>query len=322
MIRAAMEIESEWTEVRVDAPQGWQELVGEALAFGPCTSVTFGTTSIAAKAPPDGHEAVRTFVGTHEDSPELRAELERRLAALADATGAEELRGLELRYKALPREDYATSWRKDWRPFRVESLVLLPPWQEAWPERAGDRVLRIEPGGSFGSGRHATTRTMLRVLGRRIRGGERVLDAGTGSGVLSVAAALLGAESALGFDLDPASRPSASALAADNDVADRCAFRIGDFSVLRPDDGPFDVVLANIYADILQAEAASLASRIAPGGWFAFSGCRVDHRDATVAAMERAGLSIDEERRRGRWVTFAGRPARRIRSAGASGPVP
>jgi len=307
MIRAAMETDSDWTEVRVDAPLGWHELVGETLAFGPCTSVTFGTTSIAATAPPEGHEAVRTFVGKHEDTPELRAELERRLGALAEATGADELRGLTVRYKALPREDYATSWRKDWRPFRVESLVLLPPWQETWPAKDGDRILRIEPGGSFGSGRHATTRTVLRVLGRRIRGGESVLDAGTGSGVLSVAATLLGADAALGFDLDPASRPSATALADQNGVAGSCEFRTGDFSVLRASDGPFDVVLANIYADILQAEAASLAARLAPGGWFAFSGCRVDHRDPTVAAMERAGLSVEEERRRGRWITFVGR---------------
>ncbi|MEM8709811.1 MAG: 50S ribosomal protein L11 methyltransferase [Planctomycetota bacterium] len=296
-----------WTEVRVDVPLGWQELVAECLSFGPCTTVALGTTSIAARQPSAEHEAVRTFVAASDDTPAFRQEIQARIDGLAESIQAPDLIGLQARFKRLPPEDYATSWRKDWKPFRVGRLVLLPPWWEGdAPPRSNDIRLTIEPGGSFGSGRHASTRTCLRVLDQRIEGGERVLDAGAGSGILSVAAALLGAANTLGFDIDPASRKSGDDLAGDNGVAERCEFRKGDFSALEASDGEFDVVLANIYADVLQAHAADLKSRLRPDGWFAFSGCRIDHRDATVARVDEVGLAVEEERRRGRWVTLVG----------------
>ena len=299
-------IERGWTEVRVDVPAGWHELVAEALAFGPCTTIALGTTSIAATQPRAGFEAVRTFVHAREDSESLRSGVQQRLDSLVAAVGDPELCDLRAQFKELPAEDYATSWRKSWKPFRVGRLVLLPPWRDEDPPRTSDIRLSIEPGGSFGSGRHATTRTCLRVLNRRITGRERVLDAGSGSGILSVAAVLLGAESAIGFDVDPAARPSGESLAGDNGAGSRCSFRHGDFSCLEANDTGFDVVLANIYADILQAEARQLASRLAAGGWFAFSGCRVDHQAPTESAIEAAGLRIEEVLRRGRWITFVG----------------
>lgn len=296
-----------WTEIRVDVPAGWQELVGEALSVGPCSTVVFGTTSVAATPAAEGCIAVRGFLPTADDTPALREELEGRLGELEAAVGDPELSGLAPSYRALPPEDYATSWRKDWKPFRVGRLVLLPPWCEDGPPRTSDIRLTIQPGGSFGSGRHATTRTCLRILDRRIRGGERVLDAGAGSGVLSVGAALLGAKSALGFDIDPASPTSATELAEDNGAADRCTFRRGTFDVLDESETAFDVVLANIYADVLQANAEELFARLAPGGWFCFSGCRIDHKAATLARLAEVGFHLDEEHVCGRWATLVGR---------------
>ena len=95
-------------------------------------------------------------------------------------------------------------------------------------------------------------------------------------------------------------------LARDKRVKDLCTFRQGGFEVLTADDGPFEVVLANIYADVIQAEAGNLGRRLAPGGWFAFSGCPWHHADTTRVAVVEAGLSIEEERLLGRWMTFVG----------------
>lgn len=297
-----------WTEARVLVPAGWQELVAEHLCTGPCTSAAFGRSSLAADPVPDGFDLVRVFLPDHEDDAATRASIEASLTDLAARTGADELAGLAVEWRELPPEDYANSWKKSWKPFRVGRLCLLPPWDD---RAVADRELRltIEPGAAFGSGRHATTRTCLRALSQRVRGGERVLDAGSGSGVLSVASALLGARSALGFDIDPNSTRIASALAADNGVADRCEFRGGDFSVLADDESGFDVVLANIYSDVVQAHAGDLARRLAPGGWFAFSGCPDRHAAPTRAAIEAAGLRVTEERPRGRWYTFLGEKA-------------
>ncbi|MCA8980602.1 MAG: 50S ribosomal protein L11 methyltransferase [Planctomycetes bacterium] len=297
-----------WTEVRILVPQGWQELVAERVCAGPCTSAAFGRSSLAAEAVPEGFEMVRAFLPDRSDTPEVRAAIEDDLAQLAALTEAPELDGLRIEWRELPPEDYANSWKKSWKPFRVGRLLLLPPWKD-WTPRADEVRLTIQPGGAFGSGRHATTRTCLRALSQRIAGGERVLDAGSGSGVLSVAAALLGAESCLGFDVDANAAFIADELAQDNGVASRCEFRGGDFGVLGPDDSSYDVVLANIYSDIIQAHAADLSERLAASGWFMFSGCPDRHAPETRAAIEAAGLRITEERPRGRWYTFIGRKA-------------
>lgn len=297
-----------WTEVRVLVPMGWQELVAEAITLDGCSSAAFGRPNLGVPEAPEGLEYVRAFVASHRDTPETRAELEGAVRRLGKATGCEELDGLELEFKVLPPEDYATSWKKSWKPFRVGRLCLLPPWDER-AVRAGERRLTIEPGGSFGSGRHATTRTCLRVLDQRIAGGEHVLDAGCGSGILSVASALLGAESIMGFDIDANSEVAGSLLAQDNGVARRCAFRTGGFETLEAKDRDFDVVLANIYSDVIQAHAVDLRERLAPTGWFAFSGCPAHHLEETVRAMEDAGLVIEEHLPRGRWHTFVGRHA-------------
>jgi len=300
---------SAWTEIRVDTPRGWHELVSEALALGPCTSIVLGPTSIAARQPAADEEAVRTFVMARDDTPELRREIQARLERLVETVADPELVGLEALFKPLPAEDYATSWKKSWKPFRVGRLALLPPWREEGPPRSTDIRLTIEPGGSFGSGRHATTRTCLREIDRRIREGDRVLDAGTGSGILSVAAALLGARETFGFDMDPASKPCADELAAANGVADRCTFQENDFKALEEVEGSFDAVFANIYADVLMTYCYDLGLRLKPDGWFVFSGCRSDHVGATREALIASDLVVDEERLRGRWMTFIGRRA-------------
>lgn len=290
------------------APLAWQELVAEALAQEHCTSVAFGRPSLATDAPPEGFDYVRTFLPSTRDSKEARASLAGSVRALAELTGADELRDLAIEFKELPPEDYAASWKKSWKPFRARRLCVLPPdaWGFRGRPRAGDRVLRLEPGGAFGTGRHATTRTCLFVLQERVRGGERVLDAGSGSGILGVTAALLGAKSVLGFDLDATAEPYAKALARDNAVEERCRFVTGGFELAR---GSFDVVLANIYSDVVQAHARTMREALVPSGWFAFSGCPMQSADATRAAIVAAGLAIEEERVRGRWFTFVGRRA-------------
>lgn len=294
-----------WTEVRVLVPIGWQELVADRLCQGSCTSAVFGRPNLAADPAPEGFDFVRTFLADRDDSPEVRSAILDDLKQLAVDTGMEELESLEVVFKHLPAEDYATSWRKTWKPFRVGKLAVIPDWSPLEP-RTSDVRLTLEPGGAFGSGRHVTTRTCLMQLQRRMQPESRVLDAGSGSGILSVAAVLLGAKSALGFDVDPYAATYAEDLARDNEVTESCTFRTGGFEVLTDDDGRFDVVLGNIYSDVLQAHAADLAARIDPSGWFAFSGCPMHHRAETQRAIEAAGLRCEEVIQKGRWVTFTG----------------
>lgn len=294
----------EWVEVRVLVPQGWQELVAESLALGPCTSVAFGRSSLASDPLPEGFECVRTFVNIREDTPELRARIAAVLRRLGQETGAEELTGLEPVFKELPREDYARSWMKVWKPFRVGRLAVVSPWKPGFP-RIDDVRLEIEPGAAFGSGRHATTRMCLRVLQERLKPGERILDAGSGSGILAVAATLFGAREAIGFDIDPNAEPYATKLAHVNEVSARARFLTAGFECVPP-LGQFDGLFANIYSDVVQEQVETLREALLPGGWFIFSGCPAHHAEATMQVIREAGLKLEAQRPRGRWHTFVG----------------
>ncbi len=294
-----------WTEVRVLAPMGWHELVAETLQDGPCTSVAFGRPSLGIAAAPDGFEYVRTFLPRTADTEANRARIVTALHKLAAATGEPALDDLAIEFKPLPPEDYATSWMKVWKPFRVGKLCVLSPWTKS-VTRPGDVTMVLEPGSSFGSGRHATTRMMLRAIQARLAPGERVVDCGTGSGILAVAAAQFGASEVVAFDIDPNAEPNARDLAERNGVGATCRFATGGFELLPADGRAFDGLLANIYSDILQLHAADFRTCLRPGGWFALSGCPAHHAAATDQAITAAGLTITDRPVRGRWHTFLG----------------
>ncbi|MEO0651594.1 MAG: 50S ribosomal protein L11 methyltransferase [Planctomycetota bacterium] len=294
-----------WVEVRVVVPSGWEELVAEELMLDGCTSVAVGRPNLGVPPAPAGSEYLRTFYAARDDSEDLRTSIRARLEGLAERADVPELENLTPEFKPLPHEDWATSWKKVWRPFRVGRLAIVTHDWSA-PLRDEDIPFRLEPGGAFGTGRHATTRMCLRALQELDLSQARILDAGSGSGILSIASALLGAPAVLGFDIDPRAEAEGNELASDNHVADRCTFRTGDFSVLDDRDRDFDLVLGNIYSDVLQQHAAELHARLRPGGRFLLSGCPDRHAEPTLAAFDAAGLRVEETRQRGRWLAFIG----------------
>jgi ribosomal protein L11 methyltransferase len=291
-----------YTEVQVLVPTGWHELVAECLSAPPSTGVAFGPRSLSSPELPAGFELVRGFFDVRDDGPELRRSLHSALAGLAARTGASELDGLELEYKTLPAEDWATTWRKVWRPLRVGRLCVVSPDRVA-PLRRDDVRLELEPGAAFGTGRHVTTRACLRELQRRVTPGQHVLDAGCGTGILAVAACLLGAARATGFDIDRAAVEHSEELAERNGVADRCTFVQGTFEDV---SGRFGGCLANLYADLVVAHAGDVAERVEAGGWFIISGCTREHREEVLEALADARCEIDRRTTRGRWDAFSG----------------
>jgi ribosomal protein L11 methyltransferase len=181
-----------------------------------------------------------------------------------------------------------------WKPFARavragDRLVVRPPWVPASPApRAVDVV--IDPGRAFGSGTHASTRLALAALERLVGGGERVLDAGCGSGVLGIAALALGAAEAVGVDHDPAAVAASRANASRNRVGDRFTASDGPLDEVAATDGPFDLVVANLLLPDLLAAAPALGAALTADGSLAVSGVVVDQRRPVVAAATRSGL--------------------------------
>lgn len=177
------------------------------------------------------------------------------------------------------------AWLDAWRVFarsvRAGRLVVHPAWTEPPPVGDGDLVVEIDPGRVFGHGGHPTTRLLLEELGRRVRGGESVLDVGCGSGVLGIGAALLGAGRVVGIDIDPDAVPVTQANAARNGVVVEAST-----TPLAEVEGRYDLVLANIGADVLKDLAPELVAR---GATLLLSGLLVERIDDVAAAYAGAG---------------------------------
>ncbi len=296
-----------WLEVRAVVPSDWAELCAHALGQALGGGTALGRPSLGAPEPQAGTEVVRAFVPAPRDEAALRAQVEALFERLARTTADPAWALARLEFRAVPAEDYAQSWRRDFRRFRMGRLLVLAPGDRHCP-RAHERVLELEPGGAFGTGRHATTRGCLRALGALVAPGERVLDAGTGSGILAVAARLLGARECFGFDNDPMALPYALDLARRNAVADRCAFEMGGFELLRRRPAQsFDGALANLYRDVLLEHADDLARALAPNAWFVVSGVQNSARAQVIGALAAAGLEVQATHARGRWDCHWGR---------------
>ncbi|MBD5162236.1 MAG: 50S ribosomal protein L11 methyltransferase [Oscillibacter sp.] len=204
--------------------------------------------------------------------------------------------------------DWENNWKAFYKPMEIgERLIVIPDWEEADP---GERVaLRMNPGLAFGTGGHATTRLCLTALEKLVRPGMRVLDLGCGSGILSIAALLLGAESAFACDIDEKAVDVAYANAALNGVGrDRYTVRAGDVlsdSGLQKEMGAgYDIVAANIVSDVIIALAPAARGRMKEGGRFLTSGIIDSRAEEVRAALEAAGFIVEEVHDSEGWYSF------------------
>lgn len=217
--------------------------------------------------------------------PELLAATRRATRALVAAGWPEPVPDPEAEARA------AAGWRAQHRPLDIgEKLRVSPPWSAGQGDPGRVEIL-IEPGAAFGAGDHATTRLCLEALETLVRPGDRVADFGCGSGVLGLAAVALGAEGAIMVDREPAAVEQAAAEAERNGWAARVETRVGGVAELG--EGPFDLILANVFGGRLAALIPELRRRLAPGGRMVLGGILEEHRAAIVAALP-AAVERDE----------------------------
>ncbi|WP_088102526.1 50S ribosomal protein L11 methyltransferase [Halalkalibacter urbisdiaboli] len=199
-------------------------------------------------------------------------------------------------------EDWATAWKKYYKPVKVSnSLTIVPTWEEYQPEK-GETTIELDPGMAFGTGTHPTTILCIQSLEKVLKGGEQVIDVGTGSGVLSIAAAKLGAKTVLGLDLDDIAVKSARMNVMLNQVDD--VVSVEQNNLLEQIAGQYDVVVANILAEIIVRFVQDAAAVLKPGGTYITSGIIKRKKQDVQDALIQGGFSIKEVIELEDWVAI------------------
>lgn len=196
-------------------------------------------------------------------------------------------------------EDWAHAWKEHFHVQRVgKAIVIRPTWRRYDP-RPGECLIHLDPGMAFGTGGHPTTVLCLEALEASLRPGDRVFDIGTGSGILAIAAAKLGAGAVVACDIDPVALRVAEANLRQNGVEARVALVEGSWSHLQ---GRGEIVVANIVADVICAMAEDVRRLLVPGGRFIASGIVREKEGAVLDALASAGMSVERVEAKGEWT--------------------
>ena len=230
----------------------------------------------------------------------------------------------ELASKRVAEEDWANAWKEHYQPLQLgERVVIRPSWREYTPT-SDQVVIELDPGMAFGTGLHPTTRNCVRMVEEAVHPGDRVLDVGCGSGILTLAALKLGAASALALDVSAVAVEATVENARLNGLADRVDARLATLegadgepyfplppgvAFLGAEIGTYDLVLANIIARVIAQLAPALMRAVRPGGLLIASGIIEERRDEAVGPLIAAGLTDIREIVENDWVTLIGRRA-------------
>ena len=253
------------------------------------------------------------------DDADGRAEMQRAEALLDEiSAGADTGRlseGISLVYRETAAGDdseWLYKWQEFFKPARVGSRIVVRPSWEKYEAKEGDLVIDMDPGMAFGSGLHETTSMCIRALekilsgdGSEYEGTDRILDVGTGTGILAIAGVLLGADEALGIDIDPDAVRVANENIEKNGLADKIRAQYGDLT--EGVDYKADIVVANLMADLVMRLSPAASGHLEPGGWYITSGI-LDIKEAVVSeAILSAGFEIEEVLHDGEWCAVIAR---------------
>ena len=209
----------------------------------------------------------------------------------------------EITLDGMNEEDWAESWKQYYKPIPLGRVTIVPAW-EKYDARDGEVIIKMDPGMAFGTGTHETTRLVMRIMQDEIMGGERVLDVGTGSGILSICASKLGARSCNAYDIDPV----AVKIAKENAEADGCDnITVGVSDLLRGVDltgGRYDFCVANIVADIIIRMMPDLADYITDDAPVILSGIISMREEEVLASVKENGYHVVRKERENDWVAL------------------
>ena len=219
---------------------------------------------------------------------------EEAVAALVEELGRAVDAPVVIEPRRVESTDWSTRWREGLGPRKLGRLTIIPSWL---PEASAPDPFTIvlDPETAFGSGEHGSTRAALTLLSRLLQPGDRVIDLGSGSGILAIAAIKLGAARAIGIEIDPEANEVAARNAARNGVSDRVEFLEGDAATLAPLVGPADVLLSNILRAVNTALLPVIVRALHPGGSAIFSGMEQPEAEEFRQTLTDAGFRLVQE---------------------------
>lgn len=201
-------------------------------------------------------------------------------------------------YIKINEEDWANNWKKYYKPTKIgKNIIVKPIWEEY--KANGEMIIELDPGMAFGTGTHETTRMCVEALEENVKGDTTVFDIGTGSGILAIAAAKLGAKKVIGVDLDPVAVDSAKENVSFNDLNN---IEILYGNLMDVVTGKADLVVANIIAEIIVVLAEDVKNFLVPGGLFITSGIIRERRELVETKLQEKGFKIKEVKEQGEWL--------------------
>ena len=264
---------------------------------------------VVPEMPEDDHLAELSFYMEKDaDCDSLLKELRSRLETLRNTM---DIGSGRIEESVTREEDWINNWKDYFHSFRVDDILIRPSWESDKTE-AGDAamVLEIDPGTAFGTGAHESTQLAIRALRKYLKSGDSFLDIGTGSGILGIIALKSGASEVFGTDLDPNTLPAIEENLEANGLSDshfvRVLGNIADDPAVQEAAGftHYDVVAANIIAEILSEITPRVPAHLKEGGYYITSGILEGHEDIVIDAAEKAGLRVTEINRLGEWMSI------------------
>lgn len=254
-----------------------------------------------------GDTTVTVYLPDNAQGAEQLVALRAMLAQIHARDDAQLFGTLELTLKNVREEDWANNWKQYFKPFTVGERLLIKPSWEMCENLRNRAVLEIDPASSFGTGQHHTTRLCLELLEQLMHPGDRVLDLGCGSGILSIGALLLGASGATAVDIEENAAATATENARKNHI-DPTLYRVFCGNVLEDEtlcreigDG-YDLICANIVADVLIAMKQLFRRFLRPEGTLIVSGIIMERRDEVLDQLKKAGFALLEVREKEGWA--------------------
>ena len=243
---------------------------------------------------------VSAYYADDEKLEKRLAEIDEQLALIEERIG--KYRFGNTRFRKVSEQDWANEWKQYFHVTHVgKGLVIKPSWEEYAPKE-GEHVIEIDPGMAFGTGTHHTTNMMMERLEKVITPDSTVFDVGTGSGILAIAAAMLGAKSVKAVDIAGVAVRVAKENVADNGLSEQIEVREGD--LLHGTEGKADVIIANIIADIVIMLLQDIPQKLNDNGVLLASGIIEERMPDVEAAAQAQGLYVDAVDHRGGWVVM------------------